>query len=310
MNSPFRQFADTGSLPADLRGGAIAIGNFDGVHRGHAALLAATRGWAARHGRPALLLTFEPHPRAFFRPFPPLFRLTSPEMKARRVAGHGIDAMVSCPFNGDLASHSAEAFCRELLGEALGAAHVVTGEDFQFGKGRGGDAGVLAAHGRTLGFSTEAVPAVIDTGMAISSTRIRALLENGDIRGANGLLGWEWSVAAEVLHGDKRGRQLGYPTANLTLDPAIALAHGIYAVRATVDGRTLGAVASFGRRPTFDGGAPKLEVHIFDFEEDLYGKILEVAFIGHIRPELRFDSVDALIARMDMDSMTARKMLA
>jgi riboflavin kinase / FMN adenylyltransferase len=309
MPQPFQHIATPFTLPDDLRGGAIAIGNFDGVHLGHQALLARALDWARPQGRPALLLTFEPHPKAFFRPGEPLFRLTPPALKARRAAVAGIQAMVSCPFDGTLAALSAEAFCRELLATTLGAGHVVTGEDFHFGNRRQGDAATLARFGSTLAFSAEAVPPVMQGGAPVSSTRIRDVLAEGDMAGANHLLGWEWSIAATVLHGDKRGRELGYPTANLHLDPAVTLAHGIYAVRATVAGATRPAVASFGRRPTFDGGAPKLEVHVFDFAGDLYGQEMEVAFVGHIRPELKFDSVAALIERMDADSRTARAML-
>ncbi len=306
----FVHLTDPAAMPAALRGAALAIGNFDGVHLGHQALLRQAIAWARAHGRPALLLTFEPHPRAFFRPEEPLFRLTPPALKARRAALAGIDGMIDHPFDHALAAHSAEAFCRELLAGRIGAAHVVTGPDFRFGKGRTGDAAALAELGAALGFSAEIVPPVVMDGAPVSSTRIREALTLGDVETANRLLGWEWSLTSEVMHGDKRGRDLGYPTANLHLDPAIALAHGIYAVRATVDGVTRAAVASFGRRPTFDGGAPKLEVHVFDFSGDLYGRDMDVAFVGRIRPELKFDSIDALIERMNEDSATARRLLA
>jgi riboflavin kinase / FMN adenylyltransferase len=310
MPTAFRTLAAATPLPADLRGGSVAIGNFDGVHLGHQALLARATDWAAAHKRPALLLTFEPHPRAFFRPGEPLFRLTPPAMKAKLVAAAGLQAMVAWPFDAALAGLSAEVFCRDLLAGALGAAHVVTGEDFRFGQGRGGDAAALARHGAALGFFAESVPPVALDGVPVSSSRIRALLAAGDVTTANRLLGREWSIAAEVRHGDKRGRGLGYPTANLHLDPNVMLDHGIYAVRASVDGIVRPAVASFGRRPTFDGGAPKLEVHVFDYAGDLYGREMEVAFVARIRPELKFDSIDALVARMDDDSRTARALLA
>jgi riboflavin kinase/FMN adenylyltransferase len=309
MTLPFQHILGPTRLPEPLRGGAVAIGNFDGVHLGHQSLLGRAAAWAAPRRRPALLLTFEPHPRSVFRPAEPLFRLTPPELKARRAAAGGLQAMVSWPFDGALSSLSAEAFCRDLLAEALGAAHVVTGDDFRFGHGRQGDVAALERFGDGLGFSAEAAPAVAIDGAPVSSTRIRALLAAGDVAAANRLLGWEWSVSAEVQHGDKRGRELGYPTANLSLDPSVTLAHGIYAVRATVDGVSRDAVASFGRRPTFDGGAPKLEVHAFDFAGDLYGKVMDVAFVGRIRPELKFDSIAALVTRMDEDSRIARAML-
>jgi riboflavin kinase/FMN adenylyltransferase len=305
----FQHIAGPASLGAALRGGAVAVGNFDGVHVGHRALLEAATGWSSARGRPALLLTFEPHPRAFFRPDEPLFRLTPPALKGRRAAAAGLAAMVAWPFDMRLAGMGAEAFAADLLRDALGAAHVVTGADFRFGAGRAGDAAALATLGGGLGFTTEAVPAVTMDGEPVSSTRIRALLAAGDVAGANRLLGWEWSLSATVQHGDKRGRTLGYPTANLHLDLSIRLAHGIYAVRAEIDGRAHAAVASHGRRPTFDGGAPKLEVHVFDFAGDLYGREITIVFVGYIRPELRFDSLEALMARMDADSAEARRLL-
>ncbi|MGL4243285.1 MAG: bifunctional riboflavin kinase/FAD synthetase, partial [Beijerinckiaceae bacterium] len=204
MTAPFETVTSLADIPSRLRGGAVAIGNFDGVHRGHQQLLSATRAWGSAHGRPSLLLTFEPHPRAFFRPEEPFFRLTPPAQKARRAALSGIDGIVACPFDAALVGMSAEAFCEELLKERLGAAHVVTGGDFHFGKGRGGDAAALAAFGATRGFSAEIVPAVVSGGAPVSSTRIRTALAAGDIAAANALLGWEWSVEAIVMNGDKR----------------------------------------------------------------------------------------------------------
>jgi riboflavin kinase / FMN adenylyltransferase len=310
MPRPFDLVSDPRQLPARLRGAAVAIGNFDGVHRGHQALLAAALAWGEAHGRPALMMTFEPHPRSFFRPDQPLFALTPPALKTQRATAAGIDGMVVCPFDASLAVMSAEDFCASLLKDAVGAAHVVTGGDFRFGHGKGGDVAALARMGERLGFTSEVAAPVMDGGAPISSSRIRALLASGEILGANAMLGWEWSVSAVVQHGDKRGRVLGYPTANLHLDPMVTLAHGIYAVRATANGVTRAAVASHGRRPTFDGGLPKLEVHLFDFTGDLYGKIMDVAFVGYIRPELKFDGIEALIARMDADSAEARAMLA
>jgi riboflavin kinase / FMN adenylyltransferase len=310
MSRPVMHLCDPAALPEPLKGGAVAIGNFDGVHLGHQALLRRARRWADDHGRAAILLTFSPHPRAYFRPDQPLFLLTPPALRARRVAAAGMDATVTLTFDAALAGRTAESFIDDILIGRLAASHVVIGHDFHFGKGRGGSPDVLAAHGARRGLSVEIVSAVTDDGPPVSSSRIRALLREGDVAAANRLLGYEWSVTAEVLHGDKRGRLLGYPTANLSLDPSVELAHGIYAVRATVDGATHQAVASFGRRPTFDGGAPKLEVHVFDFAGDLYGKPMEVAFVARIRPELKFDDIDALIVQMDHDSAKARALLA
>jgi riboflavin kinase / FMN adenylyltransferase len=310
MTKPFEHIAGPARLPDNLRGGAVAIGNFDGVHLGHQALLDRVTAWGHRHRRPSLVLTFEPHPRRFFRPDEPLFRLTPPDLKARHVAAAGLDAMVSWPFDTALSGFTAEEFCRDLLCAGLGAAHVVTGTDFGFGKGRMGNVAGLARAGMALGFTTEAVPQVMAQGAPVSSSRIRTLIANGDIAGGNALLGWEWSLSAIVQHGDKRGRELGYPTANLHLDPAVRLAHGIYAVRAIIGGVALPAVASHGRRPTFDGGAPKLEVHVFDFAGDLYDREIEVVFVGYIRPELKFDGIEPLIAQMNADSAEARRLLA
>jgi riboflavin kinase / FMN adenylyltransferase len=301
---------DPAALPASLQGGALAIGNFDGVHLGHQALLKRARRWADQHHRAALLLTFSPHPRAHFRPEQPLFLLTPPALRGRRIAAAGIDATVTLTFDAALAERTAESFIDDILIGRLAAGHIVIGHDFHFGKGRGGSPEVLAAHCARRGVSVDVVSAVTDEGPPVSSSRIRALLREGDVAAANRLLGYEWSVAAEVMHGDKRGRELGYPTANLSLDPSVELAHGIYAVRATVGGVTRPAVASFGRRPTFDGGVPKLEVHVFDFAGDLYGEQMEVAFVAYIRPELKFDGVAPLIARMDKDSAMARALLA
>jgi riboflavin kinase/FMN adenylyltransferase len=309
MTAPFLHVADLSAVPEHLHGGAVAIGNFDGVHVGHQALLKVARDWGEAHGRPSLLLTFEPHPRAFFRPGEPLFRLTPPALKARRVALSGVAGMVSCRFDAALAGLTAESFCRCVLADGLGARHVVTGADFRFGKERNGDAAALARFGALLGFTAAIADHVAVGGVAASSSRIRELLAAGDVAAANALLGWEWAIAAEVMHGDKRGRDLGYPTANLHLDPSVSLAHGIYAVRATIEGVTRAAVASFGRRPTFDGGTPKLEVHVFDFRGDLYGKTMEVAFVSYLRPELKFDGIGPLIAQMDQDSARARAVL-
>jgi riboflavin kinase / FMN adenylyltransferase len=257
-----------------------------------------------------MLLTFSPHPRLFFRPAEPFFQLTPPDLKARRVAQCGLDAMVTMTFDASLAELPAERFIDDLLVKRLAARHVVVGYDFHFGRNRSGSPEVLARRGEDLGLTVEIVPPVAVGEAPVSSSRIRERLAAGDIAGANALLGWEWSLTATVQHGDKRGRNLGYPTANLHLDPSVRLAHGIYAVRATVDGVTHPAVASNGRRPTFDGGAPKLEVHVFDFSGDLYGRDMEVSFVRYIRPELKFDGIEALIARMDEDSAEARQALA
>lgn len=298
-----------GPLPEALAHPVIAIGNFDGVHRGHRAVIGTAIDQARSLGRPALAMTFEPHPRAFFRPDEPMFRLTPEPMKLRRLAETGLDGAVVLPFNAAIAGLEAEAFVADLLVGQLGVSMVVAGYDFHFGKGRGGSPSFLREAGQRHGFPVEIVPPLLDEGAQISSSVIRAALAQGRVEQAAHMLGAPWAVEAEVIHGDKRGRELGYPTANMRLDPATTLAHGIYAVTVTIDGVTHKGVASHGRRPTFDDGAPRLETFIFDFSGDLYGHVLTVAFHAYLRPELKFDSIDALIAQMDVDSARARAAL-
>lgn len=305
---PFRLFTDPPALPDDLAGSAVAIGNFDGVHRGHRAVIEAAEALA--QGRPAIALTFEPHPRMLFRPGEPMFRLTPSPMKELLLERAGLAAAVTMTFDRALADTTAEAFLEDLVVGRLKAHAVAVGYDFHFGKDRRGTTEFLLRHGQALGLDIAVVAPLQDGGEAISSSAIRRRLAEGDVAAANRLLGHEWAVLAEVVHGDKRGRDLGYPTANMRLDPACGLAHGIYAVRAVVDGIARPGVASFGRRPMFDNGAPLLEVHVFDFDGDLYGRTLEIAFVGRIRGEERFDSVEALIARMDEDSRIARALTA
>lgn len=299
-----------GPLPEALAHPVIAIGNFDGVHRGHRAVIGTAIDQARSLGRPALAMTFEPHPRAFFRPDEPMFRLTPEPMKLRRLAETGLDGAVVLPFNAAIAGLEAEAFVADLLVGQLGVSMVVAGYDFHFGKGRGGSPAFLREAGQRHGFPVEIVPPLLDEGAQISSSVIRAALAQGRVEQAAHMLGAPWAVEAEVIHGDKRGRELGYPTANMRLDPATTLAHGIYAVTVTIDGVTHKGVASHGRRPTFDDGAPRLETFIFDFSGDLYGRVLTVAFHAYLRPELKFDSIDALIAQMDIDSARAKAALA
>jgi riboflavin kinase / FMN adenylyltransferase len=306
----FVALTDPARLPPELDRPVVAIGNFDGMHVGHAALVEQAKKLGAERDTPPAILTFEPHPRLWFQPEKPLFRLTPPDLKAEAAATLGARGMVTLTFDAALAHLSAEEFVDALLVERLHVSGAVTGENFRFGQGRRGDAAFLKAAGERHGFAVDVVAPVQADGAPVSSSRIRTLLTEGDIAGANRLLGREWTARAEVAHGDKRGRLLGYPTANLILPKDTALKHGIYAVRATVEGVTRAAVASFGRRPTFDDGAPRLEVHVFDFAGNLYGKSMDVAFAGYIRPELKFDGVEPLIRQMDEDSRLARGMLA
>ncbi len=295
-------------LPDGLRGGVVAIGNFDGVHRGHLHVLEAARLRAA--GKPVVVLTFEPHPRAFFQPEPPLFRLTDAASKLRLLAAVPVDGVAVANFNAGFAALTADQFVSQVLVDWLGASEVVVGRDFHFGSGRGGSVETLRSAGAACGFAVTEVAALRQGDEPVSSSAIRAALSTGDIGQANALLGHAWFVTSEVIHGEKRGRTLGYPTANLALTPGTALRFGIYAVKLGIAGRWHDAVASFGRRPTFDNGAPLLEVHVFDFAESLYGRAVDVAFAGFIRDELKFDGLDALIVQMDRDSETARAMLA
>lgn len=306
---PFSLWQGEGPVPDALGRPVVAIGNFDGLHRGHQAVVAATRALAARLGRPASLLTFSPHPRQFFAPQKPLFALTPLPVKAAVAARLGLDGMLVLRFDAALAGTAASAFADDLLLRRIGAAGIVVGHDFHFGKGREGSPGFLQAHAAARGVPVEVVAPVAEAGEPVSSSAIRGRLESGDVAGAAGLLGYRWFVRATVQHGEKRGRDLGYPTANLRLADDCRLHHGIYAVRVAVAGAVHDGVASFGRRPTFDNGAPLLEVHLFDFAGDLYGREVDVEFIGWIRGEERFASIEALVAQMDHDSVEARRLL-
>ncbi|WP_349359611.1 bifunctional riboflavin kinase/FAD synthetase [Stappia sp.] len=311
LSAGFLAVDDLDRFPPELSGGVVAIGNFDGVHRGHRRVLETALEAARARGVPAFAMTFEPHPRSVFNPDKPVFRLTPPAQKARVIAATGLDGLLSVPFTRDFAGIEAEAFVDRILQDRLGIVHAVTGYDFHFGRARRGTPDFLREAGEADGFGVTIVAAETDEGAeAISSSRIRAALADGDVALANALLGYRWSVEAEVRHGDKRGRDLGYPTANLALAPETDLAHGIYAVRVEVDGVWHDGVASHGRRPTFDNGAPLFEVHLFDFAGDLYGTTIRVMLAAYIRGEARFDSAEALIAQMDRDSAEARAALA
>jgi riboflavin kinase/FMN adenylyltransferase len=311
--SAFTVYRGEGGLPAALRGAVAAIGNFDGLHRGHQAVLAAARELAGRLHRPCVILTFDPHPRLFFRPDTALFRLTPGDLKLAVAQALGLDGALVLPFTAELAATSAADFVRYLVRTlALGA--VVVGHDFHFGRGREGSPAFIAEKGAEAGLVVEIVTPLLAGGEPVSSSAVRERLRAGDVAAAANLLGYRWIVRSVVQHGEKRGRELGYPTANMRLDKDCGLKHGIYAVRVgrgKETGKTrIDGVASFGRRPTFDNGAPLLEIFLFDFNGDLYGESLDVAFIGFIREELKFDSMDALIRQMDDDSARARAMLA
>ncbi len=293
-----------------LCGAVVAIGNFDGVHRGHRAVIGAALARARAAQRPAAALTFEPHPRSFFQPEAPSFRLTSEAAKLRLLAATGLDGAIVLPFDAALASLTAEEFVADILVGRFAIGGAAIGFNFHFGKERRGSPEFLAAQGKQRGFAVDVVPPFQLDGRRVSSGAVRDALAAGRVNEATELLGYPWFVTGQVVHGDKRGRTLGYPTANLRLDPDCGLQHGIYAVRVGVGGARYDAVASFGRRPMFDSGAVLLEIFLFDFSGDLYGAALDVAFIAWIRPEMNFDSVEDLIRRMDQDSSQARHALA
>ena len=308
--TPFVVVRDDNSNAQKLRGAVIAIGNFDGVHRGHRAVIGRAMAQARALGVPAAALTLEPHPRSYFRPGDLLFRLSDEAQKLRLLAGTGIDGAIVLTFDAALAGLSAENFISDILVGRFAISGAVIGFDFHFGKDRGGSPAFLGSEGKKRGFSVEIVPPLEDEGRPVSSGSIRAALAAGQVLEAAELLGYPWFVTGEVNHGEKRGRALGFPTANIRLDPACALKHGIYAVRVASGDEQYDGVASFGRRPMFDNGAPLLEVFLLDFTGDLYGRTLDVAFVAWLRPELRFDSVEALVAQMQVDTAQARQALA
>jgi len=292
-----------------LAGAVVAIGNFDGVHRGHRAVIAAARERARTLGRKAAALTFTPHPRLFLRPQDALFQLSSDRDKLRLLAATGLDGAIVMNFDAALATTLAEDFIGKILVGALGIGGAAIGFDFHFGRNRAGSPTFLAEQGARLGFAVDIAPPLEDEGRPVSSGAVRAALVAGRVVEAAELLGGPWFVSGEVIHGDKRGRELGFPTANLKLSPSCGLKHGIYAVRADIAGTRHDGVASFGRRPMFDDGAPLLEVFLFDFDGDLYGQAIDVAFIGWIRHEQKFESIETLKRHMTADAIQARDAL-
>ncbi len=299
-----------GMPPGALRGAVVAIGNFDGVHRGHRAVIGAAMSRAQALGRPAAVMTFEPHPRALFNPGEPLFRLTDEAAKLRLLASTGLDGAIVLTFDAALAKLTADEFVSQILVDRFAVSGAVIGFNFHFGMKRSGSPQFLKVEGEKRGFAVEVVPRFEDNGRPVSSGPIREALAQGKVREADEFLGYPWFITGTVIHGDKRGRELGFPTANIRLDASCALRYGIYAVRIGVDGRHIDGVANFGRRPMFDTGAVLLEIFLFDFSADLYGKTLDVAFIDWVREERMFDGTAALIAQMKDDSRLAREALA
>ena len=298
-------------MPEALRGAVIALGNFDGFHLGHQAVAGEAIKQAKAAGRPAIIATFDPHPVRYFVPDAAPFRLTSLDQRQRLFAAAGADAMLVFDFDAALAGTTAEDFVAKLLVEQLGAAAVVTGEDFTFGKARGGNIGVLREVGAAHGLGCTAMGAVSDEGGVISSSRIREALQAGDCAEATRLLTRPFAVQGPVIHGDKNGRKLGFPTANIYMSGYVRPAYGVYAVRGKLsDGRILDGAANIGIRPQFDPPKELLEPYFFDFSEDLYGQTIEVEFHAFIRGEAKYDGMDALMAQISKDCDVAKALLS
>ncbi|WP_374407065.1 bifunctional riboflavin kinase/FAD synthetase [Pelagerythrobacter sp.] len=299
-------------IPESLRGAVIALGNFDGFHLGHQAVAREAIEWARAEGRPAIIATFDPHPVRLFQPDAPPFRLTTLEQRQELYLAAGATAMLVFHFDAALAGTSAEDFVRVLLAERLGAAGVVTGEDFTFGKGRAGNRARLEQLGREAGIAARAVAPVMDNGAPVSSSRVRDALREGDPQEAARLLTRPFAIRGVVEHGDKRGRDIGYPTANLAIEHYLRPKFGVYAVtgRLLATGEELQGAANIGVRPQFQPPKELLEPYFFDFSGDLYGQEIEVSFHHFLRPEAKFDSLDALVAQIDADCERARALLA
>ena len=304
------RFEARAGLFGEWRGAVIALGNFDGFHLGHQAVVGRAIARARSEGRKAIVATFDPHPMRYFRPDTPWFRLTTLGQRQRLFGAAGADAMLVFGFDRDLAETGAAAFMADLLRERLGAGGIVTGGDFTFGHKRGGGAALLSAEGNRHGFWHEAVGPVIDGGEAVSSSRIRAALVAGDPVEAERLMTRPFAVEGVVQHGDKNGRLLGYPTANLDMGHYLRPAYGVYAVTARLaDEREVKGAANLGIRPQFDPPKELLEPHFFDFSGDLYGQRIEVALRHFLRREARFDGLDALKAQMAADCVRATELL-
>jgi len=305
----FIRLANLDAVPAELRGAYVAIGNFDGFHRGHQQVVETLKLRAQQAGVPAVVLTFEPHPRDVFAPAPFMFRLTDGNAKARLAETFGLDGIAILHFDRAFSQIEAEDFVSRFLVDALGVSGVIVGSDFHFGRQRRGTPTFLKAAGEQHGFAVETLDLMDEGDEVISSSRIRAALSEGAVAAANRLLGYHWFFDGCVVKGDQRGRELGYPTANTVTHANFQLAQGVYAVRAKLGDRLLDGVAAFGK-PMFNNQRPPFETHLFDFDEDIYGRTLSVALIGHIRGQEVFSGLDELIAAMDRDSRKARDLIA
>ncbi|WP_332718637.1 bifunctional riboflavin kinase/FAD synthetase [Pelagibacterium mangrovi] len=292
-------------VPSAIKGGVIAIGNFDGCHRGHQQVFAAAREMAAKKGVPSVMLTFEPHPRDVFAPKPFLHRLTYADQKARLAEALGFDAIAIMEFSRELASVEAADFVSRFLLDALEVSGVVVGADFHFGKGRAGTPDFLLAQGEEKGFSVNICEMLDEGAEPVSSSRVRDALAQGDVATANALLGYHHFFSGTVIDGDKRGRALGFPTANMAVPETFGLAQGVYAVKVRLDGEVFDGVSAYGK-PMFDNTKPPFETFILDFDRDIYGKTLEVALVCHVRGQMKFADLDSLVAEMARDTQSAR----
>jgi riboflavin kinase/FMN adenylyltransferase len=294
------------------RGAAVAIGNFDGVHRGHAQVIAAAAEAARATGAPLAAAVFDPHPRLWFQPGAQAFRLTTDAQRARALANLGVEILYALPFEAEMAGMTDAEFAARVLAEGLGARHVAAGFDFSFGKGRTGDGHLLRAYGERFGFGVSVVEAVTDEdGRKLSSTAVRLALEAGRPEEAAAVLGRPFAIEGEVVEGRRLGRTLGFPTANVPLGDYVRPRLGVYATRTRLpDGRAFNGVSSIGENPSVGGNAPRLEAWLFDFDEDLYGRPTETELVAFLRPEETFDTLEALTAQVHRDAAVARKLFA
>jgi riboflavin kinase/FMN adenylyltransferase len=298
------------AVPARFRGGSVAIGTFDGVHRGHQAVIAAAKAAATPLDAPVGAMIFEPYPRSYFQPGKPFFRLTTLERKLELLQRCGCDFTAIIPFDRQVANMPAETFVRQVLWDGYGVRHACVGFNFLFGKGRDGNPARLQALGESLGFSVSVVAPAGGAGEIFSATRVRELLAEGDVAAAADMLGYPWQVEGEVVGGAGRGTGLGFPTANIHLDEGVALRHGIYAVRVHIEGEVIDGASYLGTRPTFDGGPAILETFLFDFDGNLYGKTIAIDFIAFVRGDAKFKSAETLMAQMRADCARAAELLA
>ena len=296
-------------VPAQAKGAVLAIGNFDGVHRGHQAVLGRARDLAKKSGKRSGAVVFEPHPREFFAPDQPFFRLTPLPVKLELLAALGLDETFVIDFGPELSSLSPEAFAKDVIAQGLGASHVVVGYDFTYGKGRTGTPKELKALGTKLGFGVDIVEPVANDGVVFSSSQVREHLRKGELEKAAEQLGYWWRVRGKVERGAGRGKGLGFPTANLALAPGQDIAHGIYAVRVEHKGKRYQGAGYVGQRPTFGAGQPVIEVYLFNFDGDLYGEDIEVEFMAHLRPDATFANGEELAAQMHEDIRKAQALL-